>query len=163
MGMNDLLKKLENQPQTVEQVFEANRNQWIADVGELLTTIEGWLSPLVQARHVRLERRTIQIDDPDTGPYDVAALTIFLADREVKVEPRGMRIVGVIPGKDRIVGARGRVDVVSGPSRATILRSASGQWQLAAVDGWPASTSAVDLTGDVFADVLAELLPSSGP
>ncbi len=162
MGMQNLLRKLQDQPKSVEEHFAETKQEWIADVAKLITTMEEWLAPLVEKKLARLEHRTVELDDPDTGPYSVDALTISLGDREVRVEPRGMRIVGAVrTEKGRIIGVRGRVDLVSGPSRATILRLSSGAWQLAALDGWPADKSAMDLTEETFADALAELIPDA--
>jgi len=147
---------------TVAQRFAEQKKGWIEDVAKLIDNMEDWLKPLVDERTVRLERRAVELDEPDTGPYSVDALTIHLGDREVRVEPRGMRIVGVIPtGKDRIIGARGLISVVCGPSRATILRRSPGVWQLATADGWPADKNAVDLTQDTLTDLLAELIPDA--
>jgi hypothetical protein len=87
-------------------------------------------------------------------------LTIHLGERKVEMKPRGMRVVGAIPsgaGK-RIVGARGRVDLMSGPARATILRKSDRTWQLAAVDGWPSNKEAVPLTQETLTDALSELI-----
>jgi hypothetical protein len=162
MGMENLLKKLQDQPKTVEEHFAEKKQEWIEDVAALISAMETWLKPLVDGNLARLERRTVDLDEPDTGGYSVDALTIYLGGREVKVEPRGMRIVGVVPtGRDRVIGARGRVDLVYGPSRATILRRSGGSWQLASADGWPADKSAVDLTQETFADALAELIPDA--
>jgi hypothetical protein len=160
MGMENLLKKLQDQPKTVEEHFAEQKQEWIDDVAALITAMVGWLEPLVDKSLARVERRTVDLDEPDTGAYSVDALTIHLGDREVKVEPRGMRVVGVVStGKSRIIGARGRVDLVCGPSRATILRRSVRSWQLASADSWPADKSAVDLTQETFADALAELIP----
>lgn len=162
MGIENLRRKLEDQPKTVDEHFAEKKQEWIDDVAKLITAMEGWLKPLVDESRVRVARRTVELDEPDTGPYTVDALTIYLGDREVKVEPRGMRVVSVVrTGRDRIIGARGRVDLVSGPSRATILRRAAGTWQLATADGWAADKSAVDLTEETFADALAELIPDA--
>lgn len=162
MGMENLLRKLQDQPKTVEEHFAEKRQEWIDDVAELIDSMEEWLAPVVEKGLARLERRSVDIDEPDTGPYSVAALTIHLGERAVKVEPRGMCVVGVVrTGSDRIIGARGRVDLISGPSRATVLRRSNGTWQLASADGWPADKSAVDLTEETFADALAELIPDA--
>lgn len=159
MGIESLVEKLQSQPKTVDEHWAGKKQEWIDDVAALATNIVEWLSPAVEKHVARVERRKLAIDEPDTGPYEVDALTIYLGDREVRVEPRGMRVVGVIAtGKDRIVGARGRVDLVSGPARATILRRADRTWQLATVDGWPSDKSAVPLTADTLADALAELI-----
>lgn len=159
MGIEKLLQKLEQQPKTVEQHWAEKKQEWIDDVAGLMESITEWLAPAVEKKLARIERRVVEIEEADTGPYDAAALTIHLGDREVRVEPRGMRIVGVIVADEkRIIGARGRVDLVSGPARATILRRTDRTWQLATVDGWPASKGAIPLSPEALADALAELI-----
>jgi hypothetical protein len=159
MAIERLLHKLQEQPKTVDAHWAEKREEWIADVATLMKSIGEWLAPVVDAKLAMVERRTIELDEADTGPYSVDALTIHLGEREVRVDPRGMRVVGVIAaGGKRIVGARGRVDVISGPARATILRTADRTWQLATVDGWPSDRGAVALDADTLTDALYELI-----
>lgn len=159
MGIEKLLQTLEQQPKTVEQHWVEKKREWLEDVAGLMGSIAEWLAPVVEKKLARIERRVVAIEEADTGPYEADALTIHLGDREVRVEPRGMRVVGVIVADEkRIVGARGRVDLVSGPARATILRRADRTWQLATVDGWPASKTAITLSSETLADALAELI-----
>ncbi len=107
MGMQNLLRKLQDQPKSVEEHFAETKQEWIADVAKLITTMEEWLAPLVEKKLARLEHRTVELDEPDTGPYSVDALTISLGDREVRVEPRGMRIVGAVRTERAASSARG--------------------------------------------------------
>jgi hypothetical protein len=159
MGIDNLLKKLEEQPKTVGEQWGQKRAEWIEDVAALMANIRQWLAPAIAKKLVTVEARKVELDEPDTGPYEVDALTIYLGDREVAVEPKGMRVVGIIPaGGKRIVGARGRVDLVSGPSRATLLRRSDRSWQLATVDGWGPGREAVPVDADRLADALAELI-----
>jgi hypothetical protein len=160
MSIEKLVQQLEQQPKTVEEHFSEKRDEWVADVSKLMNDVAAWLGPAIEKKLVRVERGEVDIDEQDTGPYRVAALTIHLGERKVEVKPRGMRVVGVVPagGGKRIVGARGRVDLVSGPARATILRKADRTWQVAAVDGWPSEKEAVPLTQETFTDALSELI-----
>jgi hypothetical protein len=159
MGIDRLVEKLRQRPKTVAEHWAEKREEWVADVAKLMRSITEWLAPAVKQDLVRVEPRKVQLEETQTGPYEVDALTIFLGDREVRVEPRGMRVVGVVvAGDKRVVRARGRVDLVSGPARATILRRADGAWQLASVDGWPADKGGVALDADTMSDALAELI-----
>src|SRR5450432_1025908 len=136
MSIEKLVQQLEQQPKTVEQHFKEKRDEWIADVSKLLDEVTAWLGPAIEKKLVRIEPGEIELDEQDTGPYRVGTLTIHLGGRKVEMKPRGMRVVGAIPsgGGKRIIGARGRVDLMSGPARATILRKSDRTWQLAAVD-----------------------------
>jgi hypothetical protein len=159
MAIETLLEKLRSQPKTVGEHWTEKRKEWINDVAALMKSIGEWLAPAVEKNLVRLEPRRIPIEEPDTGPYEVDALTIHLGDRDVRVEPRGMRVVGAIAADERrMVGARGRVDLVSGPARATILRRNDRTWQLATVDGWSPDKGGVTLDADALTDALAELI-----
>lgn len=159
MGIENLIKKLAAQPTTVEQHWAKQRAEWIDDLAALMRNIRAWLAPAVEQQLARIEPREVELDEPDTGPYEADALTIHLGDRKVAVEPRGMRIVGVMAaGGRRVVGASGRVDLVSGPARATLLRSADRAWRIASVDGWEPGRDAVALDAESFADTLAELI-----
>ncbi len=65
----------------------------------------------------------------DLGLYEIPTLTINFRTlgRKVKVLPRGSQVVGGIFARadgreDRLVGASGRVDLVCGAGRVTLLR-----------------------------------------
>jgi hypothetical protein len=158
-GKQALLEKLRGEapgPKTVDEHFEQQKAEWIVDVGALMDQLAGWLSDGEHEGLVRVERRAIELAEEDLGPYEAPALTIHLRTthpRTVKVEPKGMRVVGAIVAADRrIIGARGRVDITCGPARAMLLRYA-GSWKLVTPAGSP-----VELTEDSFSDVLGELI-----
>ena len=156
MGIDNLLRKLEQQPKTVDEHWAEKRREWVEDVASLMRSIAEWLAPALEKDLARLEPRRLKLEEPDTGAYEVDALTIYLGDREVRVEPRGMCVVGVVTtGDRRIVGARGRVDLISGPARATILRRRDRTWQLATVDGWAPDKGGIPLNAEALGDALA--------
>src|SRR5580698_4095256 len=96
MGIEKLLQTLQDRPKTVDAHWAEKKQEWVEDIAALMKSIEEWLAPAVDQKLARVERRTLELDEDDTGPYVVDALTIHLSDREVRVEPRGMRVVGVI-------------------------------------------------------------------
>lgn len=159
MSIEKLVHQLEEQPKTVDQHFKEKLDEWITDVSKLLDDVTAWLGPAIEKKLVRTERLEIDLDEQDTGAYRVGSLTIYLGERKVEMKPRGMRVVGAIAsGGRRIIGARGQVDLTSGPARATILRKSDRTWQLAAVDGWPSDKEAVPLTQETLTDALSELI-----
>jgi hypothetical protein len=159
MSIQKLVQQLEKQPKTVEQHFAEKRAEWVADVAKLMSDVTEWLGPAVEKHLVKIDHYKVKLNEPDTDEYEIDGMTIHLGERKVQMTPRGMRVVGVIPsGRKRIVGARGQVDLVSGPARATILRKADGKWQLAAVDGWSAEKEAVPLTQETMTEALGELI-----
>ncbi|WP_437288699.1 hypothetical protein [Sorangium sp. So ce406] len=159
-GMHALLEKLRKEApgvKTVEEHLEEKKAEWLADLNELMDRIAGWLADGQAEGLLHVERRTVDLAEEDLGPYEAPALWLHVRTtrpRTVKVEPKGMRIVGVIAAADRrIVGARGRVDVTCGAARAILLRMGAGDWKLVAQGG-----EAVDLTEDAFSDALGELI-----
>jgi hypothetical protein len=159
MSIQKLVQQLEKQPKTVEQHFAEKREEWVADVAKLMNDVTEWLGPAVEKHLVKIDHYKVKLNEPDTDEYEIDGMTIHLGERKVQMTPRGMRVVGAIPSdRKRIVGARGQVDLVSGPARATILRKADGTWQLAAVDGWSAEKEAVPLTQETMTEALGELI-----
>lgn len=165
-GIDALLEKLETsqEKQTVEEHWEKKKQEWIQDLENLRRTISQWLQRGVDRGLLKLESRTITLDEPDLGTYDAPALDIQIQTKGgahvVKVEPRSLRVVGVIPTPGvRIVGAVGRVDLICGPARAMLLRRSPGKWQFVAVDReFSSGSSVIDLSEDSLAEVLAELI-----
>ncbi len=159
-GQQALLEKLRGDAVDAETIDEALRRQqgdWLRDLETLMDTIDGWLSEGKAEGLWRVERRTVELAEEDLGAYAAPAVSIHARTahpRTVKVEPRGMRVAGVVIASDRrIVGARGRVDVTCGAGRAILLRMAPGMWKLV-----PPSGVQTELTNDSFSATVAELL-----
>lgn len=168
VGKNALLEKLRKDApsvRTVEELLEQQKEEWVADLGELMAKLTDWLADGIKEGLVKVEQRSVELAEEDLGAYEAPALTIHLRTahpRSVKIEPKGMRIVGVIAtGESRIVGARGRVDLTCGAARAILLRwkgaphkdAAGTVWKLISRKG-----DQVELTEDAFSDALGELI-----
>ncbi len=67
MSIEKLVQQLEHQPKTVEEHFAAKRDEWIADVAQLMSGVTAWLSPAIEKKLVRVERGEVDIDEQDTG------------------------------------------------------------------------------------------------
>ena len=121
-----------------------------------MTRITGWLAEGAYGDLLRVEPAEVELAEEDLGVYRAPALRIRARTthpRTAKVEPKGMRVVGVIAAGDRrIVGARGRVDVTCGAGRAILLRMGKDDWRLL-----EPRRSPVELTEDAFAGALTEL------
>jgi hypothetical protein len=125
--------------------WEQKKNEWVEDLEKLVATIVEWLAQARDEGLLAIEKKTVELREQDTGPYDVPTLEIHTRTRHprtVRVLPRGMRIVGVI-GADAAQRARkplvaGRVDVISGAVRATLLRARKAgktSWEIVLSDG----------------------------
>ena len=158
----DKLRKETPGAQTVEERFEQQKREWIADLGKLMEQLGSWLSKGEAEGLIRIDRRKIELAEEDLGLYEVPALTIHLRTthpRSIKVEPRGMRIVGVVvegaktAARERLTGAEGRVDLVCGAERVTLLRSRQRDWKIVDRTG---CTS--DFTEAAFIETLDDLI-----
>jgi hypothetical protein len=159
--MEQLLKKLaEDKNVTVEASFERQKAEWLADLARLFTHLKQWLAPGQDAGTVSIDDGETEIAEEDLGPYRAPTLKIRIRTghpRTVIVEPKGMRVVGVITaGERRLVGASGRVDLTSGPSRAMLLRfrdAGNTTWKIILDDG-----TKDELSSDSFANALGFLI-----
>lgn len=143
MTISDLISKLRTR-KPVEQHLDEKREEWIADVSALMAHITAWLRPLNDQGLVRVESAKTWVSEPDFGQYEADTLTILMSDRVIRVDPRG----GV---------TWNRVDVISGPSRASFRRAPDRTWQVARVDGRDTMTG-LALDAEVLADVLLEMV-----
>lgn len=161
-GKQALLEQLQQDAGDGAPVALAQDQQsWLRDLRTLMARLEGWLQGAEFRDKLHVERQDWEIVEEDLGAYLVPTLTVVFRTkypRKVQVLPRGMFVVGGIfrddDGKDRrLVGASGRVDVVCGPARETLLRFMSGgdtTWR------WLRRNEALDEDG--FFEVLRQLI-----
>lgn len=141
--------------------LEQDKQTWLGDLRALIARLEGWLQGAEFRDKLHLEHQDWEIAEEDLGAYLVPTLTVVFRTkhpRKVQILPRGMYVVGGIfsdsDGKEhRLVGASGRVDVVCGPARETLLR-------FIADDGttWRWLRRNEELDEDGFFEVLRQLI-----
>jgi len=127
---NEFLKALQDaqkRPETVDEVLQRQKAEWLQDLRQLAVSVADWLAPLVNAAVAKVLPKPFDIEEPDIGSYEASGLEISLVvggeRRVVLLRPRGMRISGVVQtGGARIIGARGRVDIECGVTREILLR-----------------------------------------
>jgi hypothetical protein len=154
MTMHDLIEKLKVRPKTADEHREEQKRAWLGAVRDLYTQIEGWLGPAVREGVVKIMRSESERTDEELGSYLAPLLEIRSAGLLVRIEPVGPGVTDVVSaGGKRLVGLRGRVDLVCGPVRVPLARGSSGQWQAVPMRGEPR-----DLTEDTFAELLGEVL-----
>ncbi|KYF64431.1 hypothetical protein BE11_04455 [Sorangium cellulosum] len=154
MSMRDLIEKLKERPKTAEEHRDQQKREWLRSLDVLFREIEGWLAPAVSAGVLKTARSEIEVVEQDLGAYYAPTLEIRDDRLTVRLEPVGVRVVGVVAaGGRRHVGLRGRVDLVCGPIRIPLVRGTSGVWKALPLRGEPR-----DLTEESFADILGEVL-----
>ena len=81
-------------------------------------------------------------------------LEIRAGERTVRLDPIGVRVTGIVyAGSRRMLGLKGRVDLVCGPIKIPLVRTASGLWKALPVRGEPC-----ELTEESFSEVLGAVL-----
>ncbi len=124
------------------------RVEWQRALEQLFDVLEKHLRRAVEAKLLTVKRDSTAVLEPRLGQYDVPRLTISA--------PNG-REVRVLPCARYVVGAKGRVDVGSGPKTALLLWTDSG-WQLANREGGRGAPPPVPLTEESFSEALLNLL-----
>ena len=160
--MEDLVRRLEGAkggPRTVDQHRAEQLQSWTSDLARLMSDVRAWLQPGEEAGVFFISLLEVELFEDDYGQYEVPALSVKILsepDREVRIIPAGLRVKGIVTsGRRRITGVSGRVDLVSGPARAILLRFVNGgtRWELTSD-----KTEPEPFTSDALARVLAELV-----
>lgn len=160
--LDALLTDLHNSPRVDEDDWKRKQADWLRDLRALFDQVERWLDRGVKAGDLQLRHREMELEEPDLGTYQAPALDIYVkrkGSRRIRIEPRGMSIVGLIPRSGlRVVGAEGRVDWVCGPRRAILMRGQGGKWHFVETDRpFTSGEVAPELSEDSLADVLRDL------
>lgn len=164
MGKQALLERLQRDASPggtdVETQLARDRDAWLVALRALMQQIRAWLSDKQLSESLQIRDDRVQILEEDLGEYTAPGLTIQSRTRhprKVHVLPRAMQVVGGIfsgeHGERRLLGAHGRVDLVAGAARETLLRFERDDgtvWRWAHRDG--------ELTEDSFFEALDELL-----
>jgi hypothetical protein len=98
------------------------QQQWLLQLDELFQKLGTWLEPGVKEGLLQLSPGRVELTEESLGTYTAPTLTVELPGHlRVRLEPVGAEILG---------GHTGRVDLISGPNKARLLREASGEWVL---------------------------------
>jgi hypothetical protein len=155
----EALRRERSEPESKDSYWGRQKEAWLSEVKELCTLVKAWLQPLVDNELVIADDHVFAITEPDFGTYDSPGLTITMlgeVPKTVQLRPRGGRIQGVIVTEGpRVIGAKGRVDLESGPNREILLRfaDASGSQWLSFAGG-----EKREVTEEVFFELLARVV-----
>ena len=116
MSMKRLIEKLKDCPKTVNDHRDEQKKEWLDALDVLYKLIDGWLKDAVAAGVVTTARSRTEVNEQDFGAYQVPVLEIRAGERTVRLEPIGVRVTGIVyAGSRRMLGLKGRVDLVCGP------------------------------------------------
>ncbi len=115
---------------------ESRKMQWLESLNRLYSQIEEWLVPYLKDGQVSIDRSSAQLREQRLGSYSAPMLRIKIVDETVDVIPRGTYIVG----------AFGRVDLVSRKrNRQRIIEDRWNEWHFAVE-----SSENIPLNADTF-------------
>ncbi len=114
------LREKQKKAKRQEIDWDKRKTEWIHQLWELFSSIEQWLSPLVKENLANISRAEFSITEEFMGTYESPSITIQFPDNPIQLRPVGRNIIG----------ARGRVDVISMRKRAMLLLHEDG-WKIA--------------------------------
>ena len=121
--LEEVLRKKRQKQKAAEIDHDAVRQEWIAKCEALMATILEWLEPLEGQALLQVERQEIPIYEDQLGEYQAPALRlVFLKSQVLTIRPVGRFVLG----------AKGRVDLVSGGAPlAMLVLNAIDNWEFA--------------------------------
>ena len=121
--LEEVLKKKRQQQEAAEIDHDAVRQEWIASCEALISTILEWLQPLESQALLQVEQETIPIYEDQLGQYQVPGLkVVFLKSQVLTLRPVGRFVLG----------AEGRVDLISGSTPlAMLILNGTDDWEFA--------------------------------
>ena len=111
-GLHAVLRKAGARNVDQKQRLAARQQRWIQELQQLCSRIQHeWLSGLVASDEVTLAAIEVPLNEQLIGSYRAPGLLINLADRAVRLEPKGTMVIG----------AAGRVDLQGPGGFATLV------------------------------------------
>ena len=138
-------KKTEEEKSNID--WAAKRSEWLSDLRTLTAQVKDWLAPAVQKGLLRVQDDEVQIEEQYLGSYAAPSLVI---------SGPGASRVKLVPIARLIVGAQGRVDLISGSEKFVLVRTKPREWGASVPQAKKPTVSA--LTSDLLFQLLHELM-----
>jgi len=104
-------RQQESVPETASVNWEKQRDEWLAHLNRLYSSIESFLSKYVSSGQIRYEYRPVELNEEYVGSYSAKQMVLKIGRQEVDLVPIGTFLIG----------SKGRVDVRGPGGRAQIL------------------------------------------
>jgi hypothetical protein len=101
-------------------MLEQKKNKYVANVKCLMEQIKGWLKEQVEQGLMAINEGEIELEYQTVGRYRVAAMRLQIQDRIIDVKPAGAFIVG----------ADGKIDIVTNRQTGMILCFRDNGWKI---------------------------------
>ena len=116
--LNDFLKKKLEEKTKIEFNAEEEKKKWINSVDEILSNIKKWIEEPVKNHLVEIIDEKVEINEERLGKYKISSLAIRSLWDTVYIRPIGRMILGAI----------GRIDILSTKGKYSILLTIDNGW-----------------------------------
>ncbi len=104
-------RQQETDPETNSIDWGKERDEWLEHLRRLYTKIESFLHKYVSSGQIRLEYRSIDLNEENIGTYSAEQMILRIGRQEVDLVPIGTLLIG----------SKGRVDVIGPAGKAEML------------------------------------------
>jgi len=114
----DFLKKKKDENLQEEVNWMQIKNEWQQQLKLFMNQIEGWLHSVQKDKLIEIKEKTVTLQEENLGLYDAPSLELAIDKEIIKVQPIGRLIIG----------AKGRVDIVSSYEKYIVLYLIDREW-----------------------------------
>jgi hypothetical protein len=100
--------------------WERERGEWLARLDELYEAIESLLDKYLSSGQIRLEYKTIELNEQNVGSYDAREMILKIGRQDVTLRPIGTLLIG-FKGRVDVEGPAGRRQIALVDSKASGL------------------------------------------
>lgn len=122
--LNDFLKKKLEEKTKIEFNADEEKKKWINSVNQILNNIRKWVEEPVKNNLIEIIDEEVEINEERLGKYKISSLVIRSLWDSVYIRPVGRMILGAI----------GRIDILSTKGKYSILLTIDSGW-VVKVDG----------------------------
>ncbi len=146
--MEDLEKILEKEKENKEKNkidLEKMRDEWVIEVNDLFSNIKTWLNPLFKKGLLRIVADQKSLFEEAVGSYTVPLMEIYFLNHSITIRPIGTFVVG----------AKGRVDIISYNKTVSIIKLDNG-WKIPIKQSY--GFDFIDFNEDKFAEIIEDMV-----
>jgi hypothetical protein len=168
------VEKKTNESKRVEQIdWGARKDEWLVELGNFYSIIEGYLSEFSKAGKIKIERSTVFLNEESIGRYQAESRIIRIGLDKVNLAPVGTLLIGA-KGRVDMAGPRGTVRFILTGKHSNGLRisiTINGEaekrrgngpkpkeeyvWKIATP---PPNVHFIELTAETFFNALTDVL-----
>ncbi len=115
-------RQQEADSETASIDWEKERDEWLAHLDRLYSTVESFLAKYVRSGQIRYEYRPVELNEENIGSYSAKQMVLRIGRQEVDLVPVGTLLIGS-KGRVDVSGPAGRAQMVLVDRKVSDLRS----------------------------------------